>query len=56
MENHITNRSFNSELIQTSREFLGSNNPALWVAGVGMGAMIVAGTAIKAIVKLSNAD
>lgn len=54
MENNLTTRSFNSELIQTSREFLGSNNPALWVAGIGMGTVIVAGYAIKSIVKLSN--
>lgn len=55
MENFITNRSFNSELIQTSREFLNSNNPALWVAGIGMGTIVVAGIAIKTIYKLSNA-
>lgn len=53
MDSSITNRP-NSELVQTTKNFLESNNPALWVAGIGMGTVVVAGIAIKAIVKLSN--
>lgn len=51
-ENALSSRS--DELIQTARHFLDTNNPSIWVAGIGMGTIAVGYAAIKAIVKLSE--
>jgi len=48
------NNNSNNGVGSLAKECLQSNNPAKWVAGIALGAIAVAGTAIVEIGKLSK--